>query len=121
MTLIVGIAVDLAGQINAKRLAGDVAAQAARVAGQQISADAYMEDGRSVEIIAARARAAAVDYIKSAGMTGTTRIESGTELVVETRASYTPVFLSALGFGELQVTGTASIRSVRAQEGRERP
>ena len=84
MTLIVGIAVDLAGQINAKRLAGDVAAQAARVAGQQISADAYMEDGRSVEIIAARARAAAVDYIKSAGMTGTTRIESGTELVVET-------------------------------------
>lgn len=120
MTLIVGIAVDLSGQINAKRLAGDVAAQAARAAGQQIDAEVYLTDGRSVAIVNARARDAAIAYIEAAGMTGTARIVSGTELVVETYATYTPVFLSALGVGELQVTGTATTRAVRALDGKER-
>lgn len=120
MTLIVGIAVDLSGQINAKRLAGDVAAQAARAAGQQIDAEVYLTDGRSVAIVNASARDAAIAYIEAAGMTGTARIVSGTELVVETYATYTPVFLSALGVGELQVTGTATTRAVRALDGKER-
>ena len=34
LTMVIGIAVDLSGQVNAKRRAGDVAAQAARAAGQ---------------------------------------------------------------------------------------
>ena len=47
--LFMGIAVDLSGKVGAMREADAVAAQAARVAGQQIDADAYMEDGRKVE------------------------------------------------------------------------
>lgn len=119
-TMIMGIAVDLSGQVNAKRQATDMAAQAARVAGQQISADAYLADGRSVEILVAKAKSAAVDYIEAAGMTGTARVESGTELVVNTEAVYRPLFLSAAGIGDLKVTGTASIRIVRVDDGEER-
>lgn len=119
MTLIMGIAVDLSGQINAKRHAGDVAAQAARAAGQQIDAELYLGDGRTVAIVNTRARDAAIAYITAAGMTGSARI-TGTELVVETYATYTPLFLSALGVGDLQVTGTATTRVVRALDGEER-
>ena len=120
LTMVIGIAVDLSGQVNAKRRAGDVAAQAARVAGQQISPDAYLGDGRSVELAVAKAKAAAVDYIEAAGMTGSARVESGTELVVQTETTYKPIFLSAAGIGDLTVTGSASIRVVRVADGKER-
>ena len=59
LTLIIGLAVDLSGQVNKTRLAGDVAAQAARTAGQQLDADTYTSTGGNVEIAAARAKAAA--------------------------------------------------------------
>ena len=121
LTMVIGIAVDLSGQVNAKRRAGDVAAQAARAAGQQISPDAYLADGRSVELAVAKAKTAAVDYIEAAGMTGSARVESGTELVVQTETIYRPIFLSAAGIGDLKVTGSASIRVVRvADDGEER-
>ncbi|MCE1173079.1 MAG: pilus assembly protein TadG-related protein [Propionibacteriales bacterium] len=121
LSMVMGIAVDLSGQVNAKRRASDVAAQAARVAGQQISPDAYLADGRSVELAVAKAKTAAVDYIEAAGMTGSARVESGTELVVQTETIYRPIFLSAAGIGDLKVTGSASIRVVRvADDGEER-
>ncbi len=120
LTMVIGIAVDLSGQVNAKRRAGDVAAQAARAAGQQISPDAYLADGRSVELAVAKAKASAVDYIEAAGMTGSARVESGTELVVQTETTYRPIFLSAVGIGDLTVTGSASIRVVRVEDGKER-
>ena len=120
LTMVIGIAVDLSGQVNAKRRAGDVAAQAARAAGQQISPDAYLADGRSVELAVAKAKASAVDYIEAAGMTGSARVESGTELVVQTETTYKPIFLSAAGIGDLTVTGSASIRVVRVADGKER-
>jgi Flp pilus assembly protein TadG len=121
LSMVMGIAVDLSGQVNAKRRASDVAAQSARVAGQQISPDAYLADGRSVELAVAKAKTAAVDYIEAAGMTGSARVESGTELVVQTETIYRPIFLSAAGIGDLKVTGSASIRVVRvADDGEER-
>jgi Flp pilus assembly protein TadG len=120
VTLLVGIAVDLSGQIGAKRLAGDTAAQAARVAGQQLDTAGYLAGTSSLEVEVARARAAALDYVKAAGMTGQVTIESGAELVVSTRATYEPVFLTAIGVGPLEVTGTARVRIVRAYEGEER-
>lgn len=119
-TLILGVAVDLSGQIAAKRQAGDVAAQAARVAGQQLDAVAYLTDGRTSELATTRARAAAVAYITRAGMTGTVTVDTPTTLVVTTIAGYTPVFLSAFGVGRLEVTGTARTEMVRAANGRER-
>lgn len=120
LTLIIGLAVDLSGQVNALRMAGEVAAQAARTAGQQLDADTYTSTGGDIEVAAARAKAAAVAYAKASGMTGVARIESGTDLLVEVHAAYEPVFLSAFGVGTRQVTATARVRVVRALDGKER-
>jgi Flp pilus assembly protein TadG len=120
LTMIVGLAVDLSGRVNAQRLAGDVAAQAARTAGQQLDADVYTSTGGDVEVAAARAKAAAIAYAKASAMTATARIESGTDLVVEVSADYEPVFLSAIGIGTQHVTAIARVRVVKALEGKER-
>lgn len=120
-TLIVGISVDLVGQIAAKQHAADIAAQAARIAGQQIDPDTLMAGGRTVAVNATRARRAALDYIAGADMTGTATITaSGTELQISTTATYRPVFLTAIGVGPLTVTSTSTARLVRAQDGSER-
>ena len=88
-TLIVGISVDLVGQIAAKQHAADIAAQAARIAGQQIDPDALMSGRRTVSVDTTRARQAALDYIAGADMTGTATIAaSGTELQITTTATY---------------------------------
>jgi len=120
LTMIVGLAVDLSGRVNTQRLAGDVAAQAARTAGQQLDADVYTSTGGDVEVAAARAKAVAIAYAKASGMTATARIESGTDLVVEVSADYEPVFLSAIGIGTQHVTAIARVRVVKALEGKER-
>ena len=120
LTLIIGLAVDLSGKVNTMRLAGDVAAQAARVAGQQLDADVYTSSGGDVEVAAARAKAAAINYAKASGMTATACIESGTDLVVDVTADYEPVFLSAFGVGTQQVSASARVRVVKALEGKER-
>ena len=118
-TLIAGLAVDLSGQVNRLRLANDVAAQAARTAGQQLDADTYASTGGDVEVAAARAKTAAVTYAKASGMTATARIESGTDLVVDVTTDYEPVFLSAFGIGTQHVAATARVRVVKALEGKE--
>lgn len=119
VTLIVGIAIDLPGQVQATRYASDVAAQAARVAGQELDTERYVT-GRGLDLLGNRARRAALDYIEQAGMTGTVSIEGGATITVTTTASYEPVFLSSLGVRSLQVTGSARARAVEALEGTER-
>ena len=120
-TLIVGISVDLTGQIAAKQRATDIAAQAGRVAGQQLEPNTIMAGQTTARVNLDRARTAALAYIASADMTGQVSVQAGgTELLVTTTASYQPVFLTSIGFGPLTVTGTATARLVRALEGRER-
>lgn len=118
-TLILGIAVDLSGQIQTKRQAFDVAAQAARVAGQQLDADRFLDSGGAVRLSTATARRAALAYIEKAGMTGDITID-GTQITVMATAQYTPVVLSLVGINTLPVTGTANARAVRALNGTER-
>ena len=119
-TLIVGISVDLTGQIHAKQRATDVAAQAVRVAGQRVNPTTLM-GGRPISTVdAATAKAAAQHTITDAGMTGTVTIQGGVRVTVTTTARYEPVFLSALGVGPLTVTGNATGRLIRAQDGTER-
>lgn len=119
-TLIVGISVDLPGQIHAKQRATDVAAQAVRVAGQRVNPTTLM-GGRPISTVdAADAKAAAQRTITDAGMTGTVTIQGGVRITVTTTARYQPQFLSSLGFGVLTVTGNATGRLVRAQDGTER-
>lgn len=121
LTLIIGLAVDLSGQVNKSRLASDVAAQAARTAGQQLDADTYTSTGGDVEVAAARAKAAAIAYAKASGMNATAHIESGTDLVVDVTTDYEPVFLSAFGIDTQHVSATARVRVVKALEGKEHP
>ena len=120
-TLIAGIAVDLTGQINAKMRATDVAAQAARIAGQQIDTDTLMSGQPTTRVNTARARSAALTYIAGAGMTGTVTTDAGArQLQITTTARYAPIFLGSIGLGPFTVTGTSTARLVRAQHGSER-
>lgn len=120
-TLVVGISVDLVGQIAAKERAADVAAQAARVAGEQADANTLMAGSGKLVVDPQRARQAALTYIAGADMTGTVTITSGgTQLAITTTATYRPIFLTSIGIGPLTVTGTSTARLVRALNGSER-
>jgi len=120
-TLIVGISVDLTGQINAKMRATDIAAQAARIAGQQIDPDSLMSGQPTTRVNTVRARSAALTYIAGAGMTGTVTTEAGgRQLQITTTARYQPLFLGSIGLGPFTVTGNSTARLVRAQDGSER-
>lgn len=119
MVLVLGIAVDLGGLVHAKQGAGDAAAQAARRAGQQLSTGTLLDTGR-LEVRTRQARAAAVDYLQAVGMTGAATVENGTTLIVTAHATYRPLFLSSIGVGPLEVTGSSSVRVVRVENGTER-
>ena len=115
MVLVLGIAVDLSGLVHAKQQAADAAAQAAR----QLSTGTLLQQGR-LEVRTRQARAAAVDYLEAVGMTGTATVEDGTTLVVTAQATYQPLFLSGMGIGTVQVSGTSSVRVLRVEDGTER-
>lgn len=118
-TLILGIAVDLSGQVQTKRQAFDVAAQAARVAGQHLDTDRFLDTAGSFRLSTTNAHQAALDHIEQAGMTGDVTID-GTDITITTTAQYTPVILPLLGITTLPVTATAHARAVRALDGTER-
>lgn len=118
-TLILAIAVDLSGQVQTKRQAFDVAAQAARVAGQQLDADRFLDTGGTLRLTTSGARRAALDYIEAAGMSGEVTVD-GAEITATATAHYSPVVLPIIGINTLPVTGTAHARAVRALDGTER-
>ena len=119
MMTLVGLAVDLGGQVHAQQRAHDVAAQAARAGGQEVEAAPAVE-GRYVALDTAAARRAAEQYLAAAGVEGTVTITGGTTLVVRVTDIYEPTFLSMVGIGELTVTGDASARLIRTTGGVER-
>jgi len=118
MVLCVGIAVDLGGQVHTQQQARDIAAQAARTAGEHVDAQAIR--GRTPTVDTVAAIAAADEYLRRAGVTGTVTISSGTTLQVSVTTSYQPIFLTTLGIGPLQVTGTSTAELVRAVDGTQR-
>ena len=120
MTVLVGLVVDVSGQLAAVRQANDVAAQAARSAAQQVATSTYMNDGYSLEVTAGRAKAAAISYIHASDMTGTARIADGA-LIVDTTAHYQTRFLSIIGLSTISATGSATVRIARALNGEEHP
>ena len=119
MTLLVGLAVDLGGQVHAQQRAHDLAAQAARAGGERIQAAPAIE-GEYVRIDAVAARKAAADYLAAAAVDGTVTITGGTTLTVHVTGTYRPRFLGVIGIGALSVSGSASARLVRSLGGNER-
>lgn len=119
MVLVLGIAVDLSGLVHAKQSAADAAAQAARQAGQQLSTGTVAGSGR-LEVRTREAKAAALDYLQSIGMTGTATVENGATLVVTSHTTYRPMFLASIGAGPIELSGTSSVRLVRVENGTEK-
>lgn len=119
MVLVLGIAVDLSGLVHAKQNAADAAAQAARQAGQQLSTGTVAGRGR-LEVRTREAKAAALDYLQSIGMTGTATVEDGATLVVTSHTTYRPMFLASIGAGPIELSGTSSVRLVPVENGTEK-
>lgn len=119
MMALVGLAVDLGGQVHAQQRAHDLAAQAARAGGEQVQTTAAVE-GRYAHIDAAAARTAAQDYLAAAGVRGTVSVVGGQRIAVTVSDAYDPKFLSLWGIKRLPVTGSASARLARTVGGAER-
>lgn len=118
MTLLVGLAVDLGGQVHAQQRAHNLAAHAARAAGQEVRAASAIA-GRQPAVDTAAARNAALHYLTSAGVAGTVDIRGGDTITVTVTDIYRPKFLGLIGITRLDVTGHASARLVRSLGGNE--
>ena len=119
MIILAGLAVDLGGQVLTRQHAGNVAAQAARVGGQQLQASRAIR-GEGVRIDNTRAAAAARTYLAASDVTGTVQLRGSAAVVVHTAATYHTKFLGVIGIDQVHVTGSAESRIVRALEGVER-
>ena len=119
MMALVGLAVDLGGQVHAQQRAHDLAAQAARAGAEQVQPAAAIE-GRHARIDAAAARTAARRYLDAAGVAGNVTVTGGDTLTVRVRDAYQPRFLTFVGLRHLDVTGTATARLIRTLGGTER-
>ena len=118
MMLLVGLAVDLGGQVHGKQRAHDIAAEAARTGGEQVQAAPAIE-GHDASVDIAAARTAARQYLTAAGVHGAVRVTGGNTITVDVTDTYTPKFLSIIGIGHLTVTSDASARLIRSLGGTE--
>jgi Flp pilus assembly protein TadG len=119
MMMLVGLAVDLGGQVHAKQRAHDIAAEAARTGGEQVQAAPAIQ-GDYVAVNPIAARHAAEDYLAAAGVSGTVTISGGDTITVHVTDTYRPTFLSFIGIGDLNVSSQASARLIRSLGGNER-
>jgi Flp pilus assembly protein TadG len=119
MIILVGLAVDLGGQVLTRQHAGNVAAQAARVGGQQLQASRAIR-GQGVRTDPALGAAAARAYLAASDVVGTVQLRGSTAVIVHTTATYHTKFLGIIGIDHLPVTGSAESRIVRAVNGVER-
>lgn len=118
MVTVIGISVDLGGQVHAKERAHTIAAQAARTGAEQITADAMT--GATPRLDVGRARQAATAYLRAAGVQGTVTISGGTRVTVDVTDTYEPLFLRSVGVGPLTVTARSTAELKRALDGTER-
>jgi Flp pilus assembly protein TadG len=118
MMVLVGLAVDLGGQVHTQQRARDIAAQAARVGGQKVQSAPAVQ-GHYLAVNTSAARVAAQQYLAASGIEGTVSVSGGDTITVSVTDSYEPKFLLFLGIQQLDVTGTASARLIRSLGGNE--
>lgn len=119
MIFLVGLAVDLGGQVHAHERAHDLAAQAARAGGEEVEGSTAIQ-GRELTINPAAARAAAQRYLDAAGVSGTVEITNADTITVTVHDSYDPQFLGLIGIQRLDVSGTATAQLIRTLGGNQR-
>jgi Flp pilus assembly protein TadG len=116
MIVLVGLAVDLGGQVHAQQHARAVADQAARTGGQQLDAAvAVRGDGAVTDTHLARQAATA--HLTASGLTGTVAVTGGTTVTVNVRDTYPTTFLGIIGITSMTVTGHGQARITRSVEG----
>ena len=119
LIILAGLAVDGGGKVHAEQRAANLAAEAARVAGQQLHVDEAVHGARATTDTA-QARTAARHFLATAGVSGSVIVRGGDTIQVTVTDSYPTVFLSIIGIDQLAVTGDAEVRAVRALNGNER-
>lgn len=112
---LLGLVVDGGGKVRALQQANNIAAEAARAAGQAIYApDAIL--GTSTQLDPAAAEAAGEAYIAATPATGTVDVDPGLlHVTVTVRVRYDPVVLGLFGGGSWTVTGTVEATLVVVQ------
>ncbi|SNS15529.1 TadE/TadG family type IV pilus assembly protein [Actinomadura mexicana] len=121
--LLAGLLVDGGLAIHARQRAADMAEQAARAGANQIDTDALRRTGEPV-LDPGRARAAACDLLASYSdqVTGSQCDASEQEVAVSVRISVRPQLLGIIpGFGEFQLTSSATARPVTGGPGGANP
>ena len=118
MVSVIGITVDLGGQLHAKERAHTIAAQAARTGAEQITADAML--GTKPKLDVGRARTAAYSHLRVAGVDGTVSVSGGIRVTVTVVDTYQPIFLGSIGVGTLTVSASSTAELKRALDGSER-
>ncbi|WP_068403171.1 pilus assembly protein TadG-related protein [Kribbia dieselivorans] len=114
MILLLGLVVDLGGQIRARQYAEAVASEAARAAGQQIDPLPALQ-GQSVSIQAGQAELVGRKYIANAGLTGTVTA-TDTAIRVTTHTTYQAKILSIIGITSFPANGSAEARLTEQAE-----
>jgi hypothetical protein len=112
LLFLIAVVVDGGGRIRAMQEADNIAAQAARTAGQAIDLPAAITGG-TTQVDPDRAAQAAQSYLDSAGATGTVTISSDRRhIAVTATLTYTPIMLGAFGYHPVTVTGHATAELV---------
>ncbi|GGK31479.1 membrane protein [Pilimelia terevasa] len=112
LLLLVGLVVDAGGMVRALQRAENVAAQAARTAGQAIDLPAAIGGGIK-RIDPAAATQAASAYLSRAGATGTVAVADDLQSVTVTATiTYRPTLLAAFGYRTRTLTGQSTARLI---------
>ncbi|NVI89427.1 pilus assembly protein [Actinomadura sp. BRA 177] len=117
--LLAGLLVDGGLAIHARQRAADMAEQAARAGANQIDTDALRETGKPV-LDPGRAQAAACDLLAAYPdeVTASQCEANDQEVAVTVRISVRPQLLGIIpGFGEFQLTSSATARPVTGGNG----
>ncbi|MDG4859286.1 hypothetical protein P8605_14150 [Streptomyces sp. T-3] len=110
--MLLALLVDGSGVLRAKGHADDLAAQAARVAGQQIDAGQAIP-GDAVVVDPDTAQQAAEQFLAQAGAHGTVTVSGdGQQITVQVTARYDFLLLSAVGYDGAMVSGRSTAQLI---------
>ncbi|AEV86774.1 hypothetical protein ACWT_5756 [Actinoplanes sp. SE50] len=104
----IGLAVDGGGRMRTLQHADDIAAEAARAAGQAVDLNRAAATGETV-VDPQQAITAGEQYLSAAGVSGTVTISADRQqITVVVTDHYDTIFLGILGYGRLPVDGHGS-------------
>ena len=108
---VIGLAVDGGAKVRAIQRADNIAAEAARAAGQAINPTLAVPGTKQV-LQADQAKAAGEAYLAAAGVQGSVTVVNNTEVRVTVTISTNTVMLSIIGINQTTATGQATAQLV---------